>query len=86
MDKKGLELMEMAKMVKLAKIVQMVKIAKSVQTDDGTNPRFDIQLKYMPFLLSLMVLSGYAKRSGWILFANILRNMMSQSLRIPFKS
>ena len=43
MHKNGLELMEMAKMVKLAKIVKMVKIAKSVQTDDGTHPRFDVQ-------------------------------------------
>ena len=86
MDKNKLKLMEMTKMVKLAKIIKMVKIAKSVQTDDGTHSRFDIQLRYTPFLPSLMVYSGYAKGSGWILFANILRNMMSQSLRIPCKS
>ena len=86
MNKNGLKLMEMAKIFKLAKIVKMVKIANYVQTEDGTYPRFDVQLRYTPFLLSLMVLFGYTKSSCWILFANLLRNMMSQSLRIPFKS
>ena len=43
MDKNGLELMEITKMVKLAKIVKMVKIANYLQTEDGTYPRFDVQ-------------------------------------------
>ena len=43
------------------------------------------QFRDTPFLLSVMVFSKCTKRNGWILFANILNNLMSQSLRILCK-